>query len=145
MTSEKRPPKARILIADDEPNIRLLYRSELEAEGYEVILAEDGKEALAKVESEKPDLVVLDIRMPGIDGVEALGRIIDKNRTMPVILNSAYSAYEENFMTWSADAYVVKSGDTTVLIDKIKEVLARRAAGGGGADGDDAGDASGEG
>ena len=125
--------KKRILVADDEPNIRLLYQSELEAEGFEVVLAQDGKEALAKVESEKPDLVVLDIRMPGIDGVEALGQIIDKNRTMPVILNSAYSAYEENFMTWSADAYVVKSGDTSVLIEKVKEVLARRAAGEGGA------------
>jgi len=118
--------KKRILVADDEPNIRLLYQSELEAEGFEVLLAQDGKEALAMVESEKPDLVILDIRMPGIDGVEALGQIIDQNRTMPVILNSAYSAYEENFMTWSADAYVVKSGDTSVLIDKVKEVLARR-------------------
>lgn len=122
--------KTRILVADDEPNIRLLYRSELEADGYDVITASDGKEAVAKVESENPDLVVLDIRMPGIDGVEALGRILDRDRTMPVILNSAYSDYEQNFMTWSADAYVVKSSDVSVLKERIREVLAKRKRGG---------------
>ena len=118
--------RTRILVADDEPNIRLLYQSELEADGYEVVVAKDGKEALEKVESARPDLVVLDIRMPGIDGVEALGRILDKVRTMPVILNSAYSSYQENFMTWSADAYVEKSGDVSVLKGKIAEVLKKR-------------------
>ena len=69
--------------------------------------------------------MVLDIRMPGMDGVEALGRIHDMHRTMPVILNTAYSGYEENFMTWTADAYVVKSGDVSVLKERIKEVLGR--------------------
>lgn len=120
------PKRTRILIADDEPNIRLLYKSELEADGYEVILAIDGKDAVAKVEESRPDLVVLDIRMPGIDGVEALGRILDKNRTMPVILNTAFSSYQDNFMTWSADAYVEKSGDVSLLKSKIAEVLKRR-------------------
>lgn len=118
--------RTRILIADDEPNIRLLYQSELEADGFEVVTAVDGKDALAKVESAKPDLVVLDIRMPGMDGVDALARILDKVRTLPVILNSAYGFYKENFMTWSADAYVVKSADVAVLKAKILEVLKKR-------------------
>ena len=128
MTSEQSGEggKARILVADDEPNIRLLYQSELEAEGYEVILASDGAEAIRQVETQNPDLVILDIRMPGMDGVEAMGRILDGNNTLPVILNSAYSAYEENFMTWSADAYVVKSADVTELKDKVREVLERK-------------------
>jgi DNA-binding response OmpR family regulator len=127
MSAEQRGDrKVRILVADDEPNIRLLYRSELEADGYVVNTASDGKEAVAKVESENPDLVVLDIRMPGIDGVEALARILDRDRTMPVILNSAYSDYEQNFMTWSADAYVVKSSDVSVLKQRIREVLKKR-------------------
>jgi two-component system, response regulator, stage 0 sporulation protein F len=120
------PKRTRILIADDEPNIRLLYKSELEADGYEVIVAVDGKDAIDKIESSNPDLVVLDVRMPGIDGVEALGRIIDKYRTLPVILNTAYSSYQDNFMTWSADGYVVKSGDVSVLKAKIAEVLKKR-------------------
>jgi len=121
------PAKIRILIADDEPNIRLLYRNELEEDGYEVILAEDGHQAIRQIERERPDLVVLDIRMPGLDGVETLARILDMHRTLPVILNTAYSGYEENFMTWPADAYVVKSGDVSLLKAKIREVLARRA------------------
>jgi two-component system response regulator (stage 0 sporulation protein F) len=120
------PKRTRILIADDEPNIRLLYKSELEADGYDVVVAVDGKDAVAKVDEARPDLVVLDIRMPGIDGVEALGRILDKHRTMPVILNTAFSSYQDNFMTWSADAYVEKSGDVSVLKTKIAEVLRRR-------------------
>lgn len=130
MSSPQPPPskKSRILVADDEPNIRLLYKSELEADGFEVLLAKDGKEAVAMVEAESPDLVVLDVRMPGMDGVEALGRILDKIRTMPVILNTAYTTYQDNFMTWSADAYVVKSADVNVLKAKIHEVLARRRA-----------------
>ena len=139
--SSGRTDPIRILIADDEPNLRLLYQSELEAEGYEVLIATDGKEAVAAVERERPDLVVLDIRMPGMDGVEALGRILDRERTMPVILNTAYSSEQENFMTWSADAYVIKSADVGVLKQKIAEVLEKRgiergsgeAAGDGGA------------
>ncbi len=133
MSSEKtgEARRTRILIADDEPNIRLLYQNELEAEGYEVLLAEDGKEAVEKVRREKPDLVVLDIRMPGMDGIEALGRILDHDRTLPVILNTAYSTYEDDFMTWSADAYIVKSADVGMLLAKIAEVLASRRGAGG--------------
>ena len=140
--SSGRTGPIRILIADDEPNLRLLYQSELEAEGYEVIIAQDGKEAIAKVERERPDLVVLDIRMPGMDGVEALGRILDRERTMPVILNTAYSSEQENFMTWSADAYVIKSADVAVLKSKIEEVLAQRGI--TGAPSDDASSGSGD-
>lgn len=117
--------KARILIADDEPNLRLLYQSELEAEGYRVVTAADGKEALEAIEKERPDLVVLDIRMPGMDGVETLNRIIDKYRTLPVILNTAFSNYQDSFMTWPADAYVVKSSDISELKRRIAEVLAK--------------------
>lgn len=124
MSTAKRRP--RILVADDEPNIRLLYKADLEEEGYEVHLARDGKEVLERIDEIDPDLVVLDIRMPGMDGVETLARLVDKKRTLPVILNTAYSAYEQNFMTWSADAYVVKSADTSELKAKIREILKSR-------------------
>ncbi len=129
MTNPGSPPdprSVRILVADDEPNLRLLYQSELEADGYSVITACDGKEALEKIEKDRPDLVVLDIRMPGMDGVETLNRIIDKYRTLPVILNTAFSNYKDSFMTWPADAYVVKSSDVSELRKRIAEVLAKR-------------------
>jgi|GraSoiStandDraft_41_1057321.scaffolds.fasta_scaffold447830_2 DNA-binding response OmpR family regulator len=118
----------KLLIVDDEKNLRALYQAELGDEGYEVIMASDGREALRFLESEKPDLVVLDIRMPGPDGLETMGRMLSQDNRLPVILNTAYSSYKESFLSWSADAYVVKSSDLTELKTKIREVLDARAA-----------------
>jgi DNA-binding response OmpR family regulator len=118
-----------ILIADDDRNLALLYEEELSEEGYRVEVVNDAKSAIARVEESPPDLLVLDIRMPGMDGIEALSHILGKNNKLPVILNTAYSNYKDNFMTWAADAYVVKSSDLTELKDTIKSVLARRDSG----------------
>jgi len=117
---------AKLLVVDDDKNLRLLYEQELTEEGHEVTLAGSGPEALDYLKAKRPDLIILDISMPGMDGIEALGKILAKDRTMPVILNTAYSTYKDNFMTWSADAYVVKSGDLTELKAKIKDVLKTR-------------------
>jgi len=61
-----------------------------------------------------------------MDGVEALGRILSEDNQLPVILHTAYATYKDNFMTWSADAYVVKSSDRSELKDEIRRVLAQR-------------------
>jgi DNA-binding response OmpR family regulator len=119
---------AKLLVVDDEKNLRALYQSELTRDGHEVVLALDGHEALQMLEREKPDLVVLDIRMPGIDGLETMARLLSRENTLPVILNTAYSSYRDSFLSWSADAYVIKSSDLTELKTKIREVLAARAA-----------------
>ena len=118
---------AKLLIVDDDKNLRLLYEQELTDEGHEVVLASSGPEALDYLKTQHPQLIILDISMPGMDGIEALGKILAKDKSMPVILNTAYSTYKDNFMTWSADAYVVKSGDLTELKAKIKDVLKTRA------------------
>jgi DNA-binding response OmpR family regulator len=117
---------AKILIVDDEEHIRLLYKQELSEEGYEVILAENGKDCLEKLNEDIPDVIVLDVRMPVMDGIETLGRIINKRKDIPVILNTAYSSYKDDFMTWAAEAYVVKSFDLSELKIKIKEIIDRR-------------------
>ena len=117
-----------ILIADDDRNLTLLYEQELTDEGYRVEVVHDAREAIGRVEGDPPDLLILDIRMPGMDGIEALSHILGKNNRLPVILNTAYSNYKDNFMTWSADAYVVKSSDLTELKTRIREVLERRAS-----------------
>jgi two-component system response regulator (stage 0 sporulation protein F) len=119
--------KQTILVVDDEPNIRLLYEKELQQEGYGVVLAGDAREALRIMGQSRPDLVVLDIKMPGMDGIEALGRILSRDNAIPVILNSAYSSYQESFLSWSADAYVIKSSDLTELKSRIRTILATRS------------------
>jgi DNA-binding response OmpR family regulator len=116
----------KILCVDDDATLLLLYQQELSEEGYQVILAKDGKEALSKFVKEKPDLVVMDIRMPVMDGIETLTAMLGKDRQAPVILNTAFPQYKENFMTWGAEAYVLKSSDMTDLKQKIREVLSKR-------------------
>ena len=116
----------KILIVDDEENIRYLYEQELIDEGYETVLAKDGKECLEMVQKEIPDLIILDIRMPKMDGLEAIGKIIELNKNIPIIINSAYSTYKDDFMSWAADAYVVKSYDLDTLKSTIKETLAKK-------------------
>lgn len=117
---------AKVLIVDDEPHLRLLYETELRRAGYETMTASNAEQGLEYVDTMAPDLVILDIRMAGMDGVEALQRILDRDNTLPVILNTAYSSYRENFMTWSADAYVTKSADVDELIDTVKSLLQQR-------------------
>ena len=124
--SERSTPMETILCVDDDPNLLRLYQDELSEEGYHVILARNGKEALRKFESEKFDVVVMDIRMPQMDGIETLMAMLGKDRQASVILNTCYPQYRDNFMTWGAEAYVVKSSDLSELKTKIREVLNRR-------------------
>ncbi len=115
--------KKKILVVEDEESLRLLYEEELKAEGYEVLTAANGREAIQQLETRKPDLILLDIVMPVMDGMEALGRIVSKERKIPIILNTSYSGYRQDFMSWAADAYVTKSDDLTELKKKIRELL----------------------
>ncbi len=116
----------KILCVDDDPNILELYKDELSEEGYHVILARNGKEALRKFENEKFDVVVIDIRMPQMDGIATLIAILGKDRQASVILNTVYPQYRDNFMAWGAEACIVKSSDLSELKTKIRAVLNRR-------------------
>ncbi len=113
----------KILVVDDEVNIRELYRDELAEEGYKVELAENGVQALAKFESFKPDLVTLDVMMPGMDGIEVLKRIREKNTSVPVLLLTAFGEFKQDFSTWASDAYIVKSADVSELKQTVRELL----------------------
>ena len=117
---------SKILVVDDERSLRMLYSKDLEKDGHTVVTAGSAEECLERLEDERPDLVVLDIRMPGMDGIEAMGRILDRRPNLPVVLNSAYLSYRENFLSWTADAYVVKSSDTGELRSTVGQVLQAR-------------------
>jgi DNA-binding response OmpR family regulator len=114
---------AKVLIVDDEKHIRLLYSEELKEEGYDVALAADGKDILPRIEREKPDVVVLDIKMVSTNGLDVLQEIRNKYYNLPVILCSAYGSYKVDIKSIAADAYVVKSSDLTELKNKIAQVL----------------------
>ncbi|HDP24817.1 MAG TPA: response regulator [Deltaproteobacteria bacterium] len=114
---------AKILIVDDEKHIRLLYSEELKEEGYDVALASDGAGILQRIEQEKPDVVVLDIKMVSSNGLDVLQDIRNTYYNLPVILCSAYGSYKVDIKSIAADAYVVKSSDLTELKNKIAQVL----------------------
>lgn len=113
----------RILVVDDEENIRFLFKEELEEEGYQIELASNGIEAIDKVKGSKFDLIVMDIKMPGMDGIQALNEIKNLLKDQPVILCSAYGEFKQDFSSWISDAYVVKSADMSELKQTIKRLL----------------------
>ncbi len=118
--------RATILIVDDEAHIRLLYRSELEAAGYEVDELASGTTLLETLDTRCPDLIILDIRMPGPSGLELLSKVRARHRRLPIILSSAYSSYQGDMSTLPADAYVLKSSDVTPLLDTVRAILDQR-------------------
>ncbi len=114
-----------ILLVENDRNQRRLYQMELEEEGYRVIPVSDGREALQQVKEELPDLMVLDLLMPGLDGVETLDWIIELKLDLPVIIYSAYGGVD-NAVTQAADAYLIKSSNVDLLKVEVQQVLMKR-------------------
>ena len=114
---------SKILIVDDEEVIRMLYSEELEEDGYEVITADSGHGLIEMVGREKPDLIILDIKMAEHDGLDLLQDIRKDFYNIPVILCSAYSSFKGDLKSIAADYYVVKSADLSELKQKVKKAL----------------------
>ncbi len=115
-----------VLVVEDDPNQRALYEEELCDEGYAVVTAGDGREALETAQNRTPDLVVLDVNMPKMDGLDTLARLLEVDRRVPVIIHTAYASYRNSFASWSADAYIVKNSDLSELKDTVKRLLTQR-------------------
>jgi len=114
---------AKILVVDDEEHIRLLYSEELTEAGYEVITATDGYRLIERIDKEKPDLVILDIKMVDYNGLDLLQEVRNKFYNLPVVLCTAYDAFKEDIKSIAADSYVIKSFDLTELKKKIAMAL----------------------
>jgi DNA-binding response OmpR family regulator len=99
-----------------------LYQEELEEEGYNVVIASTGKEALEMFEKENPDIVTLVILMPDIDGISLLRKMKEKRPDMPIIMSTAYD-YRDDFAVWASEAYIVKSSDLDELKNTIKKLI----------------------
>ncbi len=113
----------KILVVEDEKALCLLYGEELAKAGYDVTTANDADAAMEEIGKKDFDLIITDIRMPGKNGVELITQIMGLRKDIPIIINSAYQSYKEDFMTWAADAYVVKSASLDELKLKIKELV----------------------
>lgn len=122
-------PPAKILIVDDETNLRTLVGSYLRAEGYEVVEAADGTEAVESVRRRHPDLVVLDVRMPGVDGIEALREIRTFSDVFVIMLTArAEEADKVIGLSVGADDYLTKPFSPRELVARVKAVLRRSRA-----------------
>jgi len=110
----------KILIVDDDHAIRLLYQSELEDEGYSVTTSSGCINLLEQIEYLRPNLILLDIKLDGIDGLDILQEIRERHYDMPVILCSAYSIFRYDMRAIAADFYVTKNVDLSELKFKIK-------------------------
>lgn len=117
---------ARILIVDDEEHIRTLYTLELEDEGHEVLSLGTGKGLTAEIERFGPDVVILDIKMVDVSGLDVLQEVRTRFYDLPVILCSAYGSYKGDLKSIAADYYVVKSSDLTELKKRIAAALEAR-------------------
>lgn len=118
-----------ILVVDDEESIRALYRTELEEEGYRVVCAPDGASARKTLAEQPVHLMVLDIKLKGESGLQVLQEVSRTHRQLPVVLSTAYGSFKDDFSSWLADAYVVKSGNLQELKSEVARVLERRYGG----------------
>ncbi|OQX85499.1 MAG: hypothetical protein B6D63_02120 [Candidatus Latescibacteria bacterium 4484_7] len=119
--------KAKILVVDDEVNITQILEFSIGAEGFEVITASDGEEAIDKARKEQPDLIILDIMMPRIDGYEAC-RILKANpitKNIPVVLLTAKGRDVDKRLGYEVGAtdYIIKPFSPNKLIERINELL----------------------
>lgn len=118
--------KARILVVEDDDNHRQLYCEELKSAGYETLEARNASEAEEILNSESVDLIILDINMPYVSGMELLPRLHEMHPGMPVIIHTAYRSYQEDFISWLADMFIVKSPNAEGLVEAVEELLARK-------------------
>jgi DNA-binding NtrC family response regulator len=112
-----------LLVVDEEVNTRLLYKDEFQEEGYEVSVAETTEEAMEKIQLSKPDIITLDLKMPGTRGIEFLRKIKKNGKDIPVVICSAYAGYKKDFRIDVCDAFVVQSADFTELKAIIRRIL----------------------
>lgn len=128
------PPRT-VLVVDDDPSVLAMIGMALEAEGFQVRRAITGQQALAAITAERPDLVVLDVMMPGIDGREVTRRLREDPATcdLPVVICSAMARDSDQWQAWAAGAnsFVAKPFSIDVLVDEVRVALATATANAG--------------
>jgi DNA-binding response OmpR family regulator len=121
------PLKPRVLIVEDDPDLLVVLRVNLTAMGVEPILAADGRTAISRIQAERPDAVVLDVMLPGIDGWSVLEDLHAMGDPVPIVVCSAKKDIEdmERARALGASGYVIKPFDIDRLIDAVMEAVGR--------------------
>ncbi|GAB1536188.1 hypothetical protein ADMFC3_18190 [Geovibrio sp. ADMFC3] len=113
----------KILLVDDDKGIIQYYSELLESNGYEVQVAMDGEQALIALSAGLPDLVLLDVNMPGKSGLDILKEVKEANEKLPVFLLTAYEQYKRNFSSLYADEYLTKAKKPEVILKKVSDYI----------------------
>jgi DNA-binding response OmpR family regulator len=122
MGNERSQGMKTILVVEDEKHLQILYAQELAAEGYNVITAKDGREALETLKNSSVDLAILDLKLENENGLDVIQNMMEQKRGLKVILNTAYSSYRNDFRSWSAEDYIVKSSNLDELLAKVRQL-----------------------
>src|SRR5207248_10065517 len=133
--SAKRAGMTRILVVEDNPDLAYGLRNNLEIEGYQVEVADDGTKGLARARDGRPDLIILDLMLPGMDGFRVLRALREAGRTMPVLILTARGEESDKVrgLRLGADDYVTKPFGVLELLARVEALLRRTAPSGGGA------------
>lgn len=128
--TEKKSDKKKILVIEDEKDMSYAVTLQLEAKGYEVITASDGMEGLDKARMKKPDLIILDLMLPKLDGYKVcrMLKFDEKYKNIPIILFTARAQDSDKKIgrEVNADAYITKPFDPAALLDKVWELLSEK-------------------
>jgi len=112
-----------ILVVEWDRTYQQIVKRGLGDEGYRVILAGNGKEAVSLFRAERPDAVILSLKLPQMDGIEVMYKIMDIKQDTPIIINSAYTRFRDNYLCWAANAFVKKSPDLRELLETLNQLL----------------------
>lgn len=114
---------ATVLVIDAHPDWRNRIAEVLEQDGHTARFAADGLQGLEEVTSNVPDLVVMDVRLPAIDGLDLMSRLLDRWRKLPIVLHTDCVATRDNFLSWSADAFVAKEPQLRELRRTVHDLV----------------------
>jgi len=112
---------SQVLVVDDDANQRELLTWELSDEGFVVDTATDGREALQKIRIERPDVVVLDLSMQGLNGIDTMSQILNLQRRPAVVIHTAHERCRLNYVVKTANAVVPKTSDLTMLKASVRK------------------------
>lgn len=123
MRNKKQPG---VLIVDNDENHQILLQAWFEMAGYKVSLVKYGSDAVAATKKVNPDLVILDVDLPHMDGFETMEAIKNSKRRLPVIINTGHAYHRADVRSFSADAFIIKSSNVKELVIKAREILGTR-------------------